>query len=68
VTPLGAICVHLRASVVEISCLLWHEQSRGGSGRRMQCTNYLTATGLQLCLLLDFGKPRLEIKRVAHGL
>jgi hypothetical protein len=23
------------------------------------------ATGLQLCLLLSFGKPRLEIKRVA---
>ena len=35
---------------------------------RMQCTNYLKATGLRLCLLLDFGKPRLEIKRVAHGL
>jgi hypothetical protein len=35
---------------------------------RMQCTNYLKATGLLLCLLLNFGKPRLEIKRVAHGL
>jgi GxxExxY protein len=34
---------------------------------RMQCTNYLKATGL-LCLLLNFGKPRLEIKRVVHGL
>ena len=35
---------------------------------RMQCTNYLKATSLQLCLLLNFGKPRLEIKRVVHGL
>jgi GxxExxY protein len=35
---------------------------------RMQCANYLKATGLQLCLLLNFGKSRLEIKRVAHGL
>jgi GxxExxY protein len=35
---------------------------------RMQCTNYLKATGLQLRLLLDFGKPRREIKRVVHGL
>ena len=35
---------------------------------RMQCTNYLKATGLQLCVLLNFGKPRLEIKRVVHGL
>jgi hypothetical protein len=25
------------------------------------------ATGLQLCLLLNLGKPWLEIKRVAHG-
>ena len=35
---------------------------------RMQCINYLKATGLQLCLLLNLGKPRLEIKREAHGL
>ncbi len=35
---------------------------------RMQCVNYLKATGLVLCLLLNFGKPRLEIKRVVHGL
>jgi hypothetical protein len=35
---------------------------------RMQCTNCHKASGLQLCLLLDFGKPRLEIKGVVHGL
>jgi len=35
---------------------------------RMQCTNYLKATGLPLCLLLNFGKARLEIKRVVRGL
>jgi GxxExxY protein len=35
---------------------------------RMQWTNYLKATGLPLCLLLNFGKPRLEIKRVVRGL
>lgn len=28
-----------------------------------QCLNYLKATGLPICLLLNFGKPRLEIKR-----
>jgi GxxExxY protein len=28
-----------------------------------QCLNHLKATGLHLCLLLNFGTPRLEIKR-----
>ena len=32
-----------------------------------QCLNYLKATGLPLCLLLNFGKPRLEIQRFAHS-
>ena len=32
-----------------------------------QCMNYLKATGLQLCLLLNFGKPRVEIQRIANG-
>jgi GxxExxY protein len=38
------------------------------SVHHMQCTNYLKASGLHLCLLLNFGRPRLEIKRVALGL
>ena len=33
-----------------------------------QCINYLKATGLHLCLLLNFGRPRLEIHRIAHEL
>jgi GxxExxY protein len=37
-------------------------------GHRAQCVNYLKASGLPLCLLLNFGKSRLEIKRVANGL
>ena len=34
---------------------------------RAQCINYLKGTGLWLCLLLNFGSPRLEIKRVVNG-
>lgn len=33
-----------------------------------QCVNYLKANDLPLCLLRNFGKPRLEIKRVANCL
>ena len=31
---------------------------------RAQCLNYLKATGSSVCLLINFGKPRLEIKRI----
>ncbi len=29
-----------------------------------QCMNYLKATGMRLCMLLNFGNPKLEIKRI----
>jgi len=29
-----------------------------------QCLNYLKASGHQLCLLLNFGRPKLDIRRV----
>ena len=35
---------------------------------RAQCLNYLRASGLQVCLLLNFGTPDLQIKRVVNGL
>ena len=30
-----------------------------------QCLNYLKATGLRRCLLLNFGTPRIQIKRIS---
>ena len=31
-----------------------------------QCLNALRATDKQLCLLINFGKPRVEIRRIVH--
>ena len=31
-----------------------------------QCINYLRATGMQICLLINFGQPKIEIKRFAN--
>ena len=32
-----------------------------------QCMNYLKATGLRVCLLFNFGKPRVEVRRIVLG-
>ncbi len=32
-----------------------------------QCLNYLKATGLRICLLLNFGRPSLEVKRIVSN-
>ena len=32
-----------------------------------QCLNYLKATGKSLCLLINFGKPRVEVKRIVYN-
>lgn len=31
-----------------------------------QCLNYLKATGLPACLLINFGSPRVEIRRIVN--
>ena len=31
-----------------------------------QCLNYLKATGIPVCLLINFGNPKVEIKRIAN--
>jgi GxxExxY protein len=32
-----------------------------------QCLNYLKATRISICLLLNFGTPKMEVKRVVHN-
>lgn len=32
-----------------------------------QCLNYLKATNLKVCLLINFGSPKVAIKRIVNG-
>ena len=32
-----------------------------------QCLNYLKATNLRLCLLMNFAKPKLEVRRIVNN-
>jgi GxxExxY protein len=32
-----------------------------------QCMNYLRATGERLCLLINFGHPRIEVRRIVSN-
>jgi GxxExxY protein len=38
------------------------------NNHRAQCLNYLKASRLHLCLLLNFGKPHIDIVRLVKGL
>ena len=50
------------ALVVELKCV-----ERLGGEHAAQCLNYLRASGLRLCLLVNFQKPKVEWKRIIHG-
>lgn len=50
----GALLVELKA-VRELDNIHW-----------AQCVNYLRATNLRLCLLMNFAKPKVDIRRVAN--
>lgn len=32
-----------------------------------QCLNYLKATGMRVCLLINFGKPLVDVRRIVNG-
>jgi len=38
-----------------------------GNVEMAQCLNYLKATDLRVCLLLNFGQSRVEVKRIVHN-
>ena len=54
--------------LVEDSVLIEFKAAEALDGSRsVQCLSYLRATGLRLCPLLNFGRSRIEIKRVVPG-
>jgi GxxExxY protein len=48
--------------VVELKCV-----ERLASEHTAQCLNYLRASGRQVCLLVNFQKPKVEWKRIVQG-
>jgi GxxExxY protein len=48
--------------VIELKCV-----ERLASEHMAQCLNYLRASGLGLCLLINFQKPKVEWKRIING-
>jgi GxxExxY protein len=48
--------------VVELKCV-----ERLAGEHTAQCLNYLRASGLTLCLLVNFQKSKVEWKRIIHG-
>jgi GxxExxY protein len=48
--------------VVELKCA-----RRFDDIHMAQCMNYLRATGLGICLLINFGSPKVEIRRVINS-
>jgi GxxExxY protein len=49
--------------VVELKCV-----ARLGNEHTAQCVNYLRASGRNVCLLVNFQKPKIEWKRIVDRL
>jgi len=48
--------------VVELKCV-----ERFANEHTAQCLNYLRASGLAVCLLINFQRPKVEWKRIVQG-
>jgi GxxExxY protein len=60
----GSYCIDLLVDelvVVELKAVKAFDDIHAAQG-----LNYLKATGLKICLLLNFGSPRLEVKRLVN--
>ena len=51
-----------RMLIVEVKAVRYFDEVH-----KAQCLNYLKATGLTICLLVNFGNPKVEVKRIVRG-
>jgi GxxExxY protein len=59
--------VNIADMIVEDLVLLEIKAAKNLENAHMaQCLNYLKATGLNICLLINFGNPRVTIQRVIN--
>lgn len=68
VTYRGQVVGHYVADLVVEGCVLVEMKALDALTpvHVAQCINYLKASGLKLCLLLNFGRPKVEVKRIAN--
>jgi GxxExxY protein len=66
----GEVVGEYLADLVVADCVLVEVKAvRAFDGvHSAKCLNYLKAMGLKICLLMNFAKPKVEIKRIVRGL
>ena len=64
----GVIVGDYVADLLVEKCILVELKTAGNLEKihMAQCINYLKATGLKICLLLNFGTPKVQIKRIIN--
>ena len=65
----GMVVGNFFADILVEKCILVELKALSylDSNHQAQCLNYLKASGLNLCLLINFGKPKVEIKRIIQN-
>lgn len=63
----GVLVGYYEADIVVNGCVIIEVKAVRTleDAHKAQCLNYLKATGIRLGLLINFGSPRVEVKRVA---
>jgi GxxExxY protein len=68
ITYRGAVVGDYIADLVVEGCILLELKAVQALDdvQMAQCLNYLKATGIKVCLLVNFAKPKVEIRRIVN--